>query len=29
VRVHCDVWIDKDDGTRILVGDASALRDPD
>ena len=24
-RVHCDVWIDKDDGTRILVGDASAL----
>jgi acyl dehydratase len=24
-RVHCDVWIDKDDGTRILAGDASAL----
>jgi hypothetical protein len=29
LRVHCDVWIDKDDGTRILAGDASALRDPD
>ena len=26
VRVHCDIWIDKDDGTRILAGDASALR---
>jgi acyl dehydratase len=25
VRVHCDVWVDKDDGTRILLGDASAL----
>lgn len=25
-RVHCDVWVDKDDGTRILVGTASALR---
>jgi hypothetical protein len=24
-RVHCEVWIDKDDGTRILVGEASAL----
>jgi acyl dehydratase len=24
-RVHCDVWVDKDDGTRILLGDASAL----
>ncbi len=24
-RVHCDVWIDKDDGTRILLGDASGL----
>ena len=24
-RVHCEVWIDKDDGTRILLGDASAL----
>ncbi len=27
VRVHCDVWVDKDDGTRILLGDASALED--
>jgi acyl dehydratase len=26
-RVHCEVWIDKDDGTRILVGDASAVRE--
>ena len=26
-RVHCEVWIDKDDGTRILAGEASALRD--
>jgi len=25
-RVHCDVWVEKDDGTRILVGEASALR---
>ena len=25
-RVHCDVWVDKDDGTRILVGTASATR---
>jgi acyl dehydratase len=25
-RVHCDVWVDKDDGTRILAGTASALR---
>lgn len=24
-RVHCDVWVEKDDGTRILIGDASAL----
>jgi hypothetical protein len=24
-RVHCDVWVDKDDGTRILAGTASAL----
>ena len=24
-RVFCDVWVDKEDGTRILVGDASAL----
>jgi acyl dehydratase len=25
-RVFCDVWVEKDDGTRILIGDASALR---
>ncbi len=25
-RVHCEVWVDKDDGTRIALGDASALR---
>jgi acyl dehydratase len=25
-RVHCEVWVDKDDGTRILLGDASALQ---
>ena len=24
-RVHCDVWVEKQDGTRILIGDASAL----
>ena len=24
-RVFCDVWVDKTDGTRILVGEASAL----
>ena len=24
-RVHCDVWVEKDDATRILVGTASAL----
>jgi acyl dehydratase len=24
-RVHCEVWVDKQDGTRILAGDASAL----
>ena len=24
-RVHCDVWVDKQDGTRILAGSASAL----
>ena len=26
-RVHCDVWVDKVDGTRALLGTASALRD--
>lgn len=24
-RVHCEVWVDKQDGTRILAGEASAL----
>jgi acyl dehydratase len=26
-RVHCDVWVDKDDGVRVILGTASALRD--
>ncbi len=26
VRVHCEVWADKEDGTRIALGEASALR---
>jgi acyl dehydratase len=26
-RVHCDVWVEKDPETRVLVGSASALRD--
>jgi acyl dehydratase len=25
-RVLCDVWVEKDDGTRVLIGEASALR---
>lgn len=25
-RVHCEVWVDKADGTRIALGTASALR---
>jgi hypothetical protein len=25
-RVTCEVWVDKDDGTRVLVGETSALR---
>jgi hypothetical protein len=25
-RVHCDVWVEKDDGTRVVLGTASALR---
>ena len=25
-RVHCDVWVEKDDGSRVLIGDASAVR---
>jgi hypothetical protein len=24
-RVHCDVWVEKDDGTRVILGTASAL----
>jgi acyl dehydratase len=24
-RVLCEVWVDKDDGTRVLLGEASAL----
>jgi acyl dehydratase len=24
-RVHCEVWVDKADGTRVLLGDASAV----
>jgi hypothetical protein len=26
-RVHCEVWVDKEDGTRVALGTASALRD--
>lgn len=26
VRVHCDVWVEKSDGTKVVVGEASALR---
>jgi len=25
-RVHCEVWVDKDDGTRVALGTASAVR---
>jgi len=25
VRTHCDVWVEKDEGVRILIGTASAL----
>ena len=25
-RVHCEVWVDKADGTRVILGTASALR---
>jgi hypothetical protein len=24
-RVHCDVWVDKSDGTRVSLGTASAV----
>jgi acyl dehydratase len=26
-RVHCDVWVEKGDGTRVILGSASALRE--
>ena len=26
MRVHCDVWVEKTDGTKVVVGSASALR---
>jgi acyl dehydratase len=26
-RVHCDVWVDKGDGVRVILGTASALRE--
>jgi hypothetical protein len=25
-RVHCDVWVEKDDGTRVALGTASATK---
>jgi acyl dehydratase len=28
-RVHCDVWVEKTDGTRVILGDASAIKDSD
>jgi acyl dehydratase len=28
-RIHCDVWVDKTDGTRVALGSASAMRDED
>ncbi len=27
-RVHCDVWVEKGDGTRVALGSASATRPP-
>ena len=27
-RVHCAVWVEKDDGTRVALGSASATRPP-
>lgn len=27
IRVHCDVWVDKGDGARVILGTASALRE--
>ncbi len=26
-RVHCEVWVEKDDGVRVILGTASALRE--
>jgi len=28
-RVHCDVWVEKDDGSRVALGTASAVRPAD
>jgi acyl dehydratase len=28
-RVHCDVWVEKEDGSRVILGTASALKDED
>jgi acyl dehydratase len=28
-RVHCDVWVEKDDGVRVILGSASAIREED
>ena len=28
-RVDCDVWVEKSDGTRVMLGSASALRSLD
>ena len=28
-RVDCDVWVEKSDGTRVILGDASAIRRDD
>ena len=28
-RVHCDVWVEKTDGTRVTLGDASAIKGSD
>ena len=25
-RVHCDVWVEKEDNSRVILGTASALR---
>ena len=27
LRTHCEVWVDKPDGSRALLGEASALDD--